>query len=121
MVQKLLGVCTLPQRIKIVERLREDIPSIARNKQGTHSLQTLIALFTSDEEYKIACDSVKSSYLTLSQHPNATHFLQKIISLFPLSHTIDFITMVNADFVNFAIDKNALCVIKQMIKRIREL
>jgi len=49
MVQKLLGVCTLPQRLKILERMHSDIPGIARNKQGTHSLQTLIALFTTDD------------------------------------------------------------------------
>lgn len=46
MVQKLLGVCSLAQRLRIVQRLQADIPVIARNKQGTHSLQTLIALFT---------------------------------------------------------------------------
>lgn len=49
MVQKLIGVCTLAQRIKIVKRIQMDIPGIARNKQGTHSLQTLITLFTTEE------------------------------------------------------------------------
>lgn len=44
-----MGVCSLPQRIKIVQRLQSDIPGIARNKQGTHSLQTLITLFSTDE------------------------------------------------------------------------
>jgi hypothetical protein len=121
MVQKLLGVCTLAQRLRIVQRLQADIPGIARNKQGTHSLQTLIALFTSDDEYKQVCDSVRTSYLSLAQHPNATHFLQKIIILFPLSQTMDFIHIVNSDFLNFALDKNAMCVIKQMIKRVSEL
>jgi hypothetical protein len=32
-----------------------------------------------------------------------------------------FIQIVNADFLNFALDKNAMCVIKQMIKRISDL
>lgn len=121
MVQKLLGVCTLPQRLKIVQRLQIDIPGIAKNKQGTHSLQTLIALFTNNDEYKLICDSVKPNYLALAQHPNATHFLQKIITLFPLSQTMDFIQIVNADFLAYALDKNAMCVIKQMIKKISEL
>lgn len=49
MVQKLLGVCTIAQRLRIVQRLQGDVPGIARNKQGTHSLQTLIALFTTDD------------------------------------------------------------------------
>lgn len=51
MIQKLIGVCSLSQRIKIVQRLQADIPGIARNKQGTHSLQTLITLFTTKDEY----------------------------------------------------------------------
>lgn len=121
MVQKLLSVCTLAQRLRIVQRLQVDIPGIARNKQGTHSLQTLIALFTGDEEYQLVCDSIRGTYLSLAQHPNATHFLQKIINLFPLNHTIDFIQIVNSDFLSFALDKNAMCVIKQMIKRVSEL
>ena len=49
MIQKLIGVCSIAQRIKLVGRLQSDIPGIARNKQGTHSLQTLITLFTSDD------------------------------------------------------------------------
>jgi hypothetical protein len=121
MVQKLLGVCTLPQRLRIIQRLQADIPGIARNKQGTHSLQTLIALFTNDDEYMLVCDSIRPTYLNLAQHPNATHFLQKIIALFPLSQTMDFVQIVNSDFLSFALDKNAMCVIKQMIKRISEL
>lgn len=118
MVQKLLGVCTIAQRLRIVQRLQGDVPGIARNKQGTHSLQTLIALFTTDDEYKLVCDSIRGTYLALAQHPNATHLLQKVISLFPLSHTIDFMQIVNADFLSYALDKNAMCVIKQMIKRV---
>lgn len=57
----------------------------------------------------------------MSQHPNATHFLQKIVSLFPISHTIDFMEMVIQDFLSYSLDKHAMCVIKQMIKKISEL
>ena len=121
MIQKLIGVCSLPQRLKIVERLQPDIPGIARNKQGTHSLQTLITLFTTNEEYHLVTDSIKKSFLTLSQHPNATHFLQKIISLFPLALTAGFMDIVTQDFLSYAVDKHAMCVIKQMIKRLADL
>jgi hypothetical protein len=49
MVQKLFSVCTMPQRLKIIQRLMKDIPAIVRNKQGTHSIQTLIGLFTNED------------------------------------------------------------------------
>lgn len=115
-----MGVCSLPQRIKIVQRLQSDIPGIARNKQGTHSLQTLITLFSTDEQYKLVTDSIKTTFLNLSQHPNATHFLQKIISLFPLKHTYNFIEIILNDFLSYALDKHGMCVIKQMIKKISQ-
>ena len=118
MIQKLIGVCSLAQRVKIVTRLQSDIPGIARNKQGTHSLQTLITLFSTGEEFDLAINSIKTSFVTLAQHPNATHFLQKIISLFPLSHTSIFVEMVANDFLSYAQDKHAMCVIKQMVKKI---
>ena len=118
MIQKLIGVCTLAQRIRITQRLQSDIPGISRNKQGTHSLQTLIALFSTSDEYKLIIDSIKNNFLTLALHPNATHFLQKIISLFPLSSTHVFFEMVSNDFISYAVDKHAMCVIKQMIKKI---
>lgn len=120
MIQKLIGVCSLAQRLRIVQRLQADIPGIARNKQGTHSLQTLITLFTTDDEYKLVIDSIKTSFLTLAQHPNATHFLQKIISLFPITLTSHFMELVAQDFLSFALDKHAMCVIKQMIKKISD-
>jgi hypothetical protein len=121
MIQKLIGVCTFPQRVKIVSRLQTDIPGIARNKQGTHSLQTLITLFSTDEEYQIVCNSIKNSFLILAQHPNATHFLQKVISLFPINHTSCFMETVAEDFLSYAQDKHGMCVIKLMMKRISEL
>jgi hypothetical protein len=98
-----------------------DIPGIARNKQGTHSLQTFITLFTTNDEYKLICTSIKISYLSLAQHPNATHFLQKIISLFPINYTIDFMQIVLQDFMSYALDKHAMCVIKQMLKKVSEI
>ena len=120
MVQKLMSVCLPQQRLRIVQRIAGDIPVIARNKQGTHSLQTLIGLFSLDDEYKLVCSSVKPSFLTLSQHANATHFLQKIISTFPIGYTSLFMGTVTQDFLSYALDKNAMCVIKQMLRKVSE-
>ena len=120
MVQKLIGVCSLPQRIRLVQRLQSDIPGIARNKQGTHSLQTLITLFSTEDQFRLVVESIQNSFLTLSQHPNATHFLQKIISLFPLQYTSKFVETVTQDFQSYALDKHAMCVVKQMIKKVAQ-
>lgn len=66
----------------------------------------------------MATDSIKNSFLTLAQHPNATHFLQKIIIVFPLGFTSEFLQIVLQDFLAYALDKHAMCVIKQMLKKI---
>lgn len=46
--------------------------------------------------------------------------MQKIIKIFPLERTIDFYYIVNANFLKFATDKNAMCVLKYMLRRIKE-
>jgi hypothetical protein len=48
MVQKLFSVCNFNQRLKIMQRIHEEICPIVRNKQGTHTIQALIKLFTND-------------------------------------------------------------------------
>ncbi len=121
MVQKLFSVCNYTQRLKVMQRLHEDIANIVRNKQGTHTIQALLKFFTNDEEYKLMCESIKENFLLLSCHPNATHFVQKIIGLFPINHTYFFFEYAQKNFLNFALDKNAMCVIKHMMKLIAEL
>ena len=118
MVQKLFSVCNYNQRLKVMQRLHEDISNIVRNKQGTHTIQALIKFFTNDEEFKLMCDSISGNFLQLSCHPNATHFVQKIIDLFPIIHTLRFFHFAEKNFLSFSLDKNGMCVIKHMMKRI---
>lgn len=54
MMQKLFGVCTPQQRNHIMRELAIHIPNIARNKQGTHTIQAFIGLFIEREEYQLA-------------------------------------------------------------------
>jgi hypothetical protein len=67
------------------------------------------------------CLSIKENFFQLSCHPNATHFVQKIIDLFPIIHTYPFLELAQKNFLDFALDKNAMCVIKHMMKLISEL
>jgi hypothetical protein len=64
------------------------------------------------------CESIKDNFLLLSCHPNATHFVQKIIGIFPLIHTYRFFEYTCKNFILFAVDKNGMCVIKHMMKLI---
>lgn len=46
MTQKLFQVCSPNQRIFILTKLYPQIPSLVRNKQGTHTIQAFISLLT---------------------------------------------------------------------------
>jgi hypothetical protein len=90
MTQKLFSVCSLEQRLRILNILAKDIPDIAKNKQGTHTIQAFIALFTCEEEFLIMSEQIKIDFYGMSNHSNSTHFIQKIIKIFPIRFTIDF-------------------------------
>ena len=46
MVQKMFTVCPPIQRLQIIQLITPDINEIARNKQGTHTIQAFITQFT---------------------------------------------------------------------------
>lgn len=97
------------------------IPMLVRNKQGTHTLQTLIALLTQDEEHALVINTVRNSLYELSEHANATHFVQKIINVIPFKHTLPCFTIACDSFLKFAINKNAMCVLKQMMRKLKDI
>lgn len=53
MMQKLFTLCNASQRTFILDKISSNLPMIVKNKQGTHTLQTLIALLTQEEEYSL--------------------------------------------------------------------
>jgi hypothetical protein len=46
MVQKLFTVCSPIQRVQILQIISSKLPELARNKQGTHTIQAFITQFT---------------------------------------------------------------------------
>jgi hypothetical protein len=62
-----------------------------------------------------------ADFYELCRHNNATHFIQKIVKTFPLEYTIAFFHYISENLLAFALDKNAMCVIKHMMRRLREL
>ncbi len=90
MMQKLFTICNIQQRCFILEKLSSSIPMLVKNKQGTHTLQTLIALLTQEEEHCMLAETIRRHLNELSEHPNATHFVQKVINVIPIQYTIPF-------------------------------
>ncbi len=64
------------------------------------------------------CEAVQSDFAYLCCHPNATYFIQKIINIFPIQHTVRFYELAIRNFTTFATDKNAMCVLKYQMKKL---
>lgn len=64
---------------------------------------------------------IAQDFYNLSCHSNATHFIQKIVKTFPLEYTIGYFHYITANLIIFALDKNGMCVVKHMMRRLREL
>ena len=88
MTQKLFNVCSLPQRLKVLGLISHQIPTIVKNKQGTHTLQAFIALFTTEEEFAFMAESLKQDFYQICANSNGTHFVQKIVKIFPIQFTL---------------------------------
>lgn len=59
MMQKLFTICNTQQRVFILDKLVGSIPMLVKNKQGTHTLQSLVALLTQEEEHCMVIEVVR--------------------------------------------------------------
>jgi hypothetical protein len=121
MMQKLFAVCKPLQRLELLQLVIPSLCEVARNKQGTHTIQAFLDCFTLSEEYSLVSMQIAQDFYNLSCHSNATHFIQKIVKTFPLEYTIAYFHYIIAHLMTFALNKNGMCVVKHMMRRLREL
>jgi len=119
MVQKLFTVYNVQQRLEILQIIMPSLCDLIRNKQGTHTIQAFISQFTHHEEYSLVVVQLGPEYYDLCRNNNATHFVQKVLKTFPLQYTLAYFNYTVENLLAFALDKNAMCVIKHMIRRFR--
>ena len=110
-VSDLLKVCSKEQRIEILKELGNNIIDDCVDEYGTHPIQTLIELASSEEEYKLLLfyfnDFKKILKATLDE--NGTYVIQKLIVHIPEKNRMGF----NLIFVKFicilAMDMYGVC------------
>ena len=66
----------------------------------------------------MVCMAINEDFEKLSTHPFSTHFVQSIVKIFPVQNILGFFMKAQKSFLEFAVDKNAMCVLKHIIKRI---
>ncbi|EAS01738.2 RNA-binding protein, putative (macronuclear) [Tetrahymena thermophila SB210] len=119
MFQSLIQVCSIDQRKKILKKVSNHTADLVYDKKGTHSLQTLISLINLDEEIDLIMNNIQNKISELSQHHNATHFIQKIIGCFPLKNLQCIFDTIIKDIVKFGNNQHSLCVLKAMMTKLK--
>ncbi len=66
------------------------------------------------------CNSIVENFNHLCSHQHSTYFVQKIVKLFPMKYLSEFYAYIKHDFVWFCKDKNGMCVLKYLMKRLGE-
>jgi hypothetical protein len=84
-------------------------------------MQAFIDSFRLAEEFEWVAYQLSEDYYDLSRDLHATHYVQKVIRDFPLPYTLPFFHYTSQNLQAFALDKHAMCVVKQMMRRLREL
>ena len=113
----LLKVCNQEQRIKILTELSPFISEDCTHEFGTHPIQNLIELSSSEEEYKLLLASFNdyNKVLLASLSQNGSFVIQKLIVNIPEKTRVQF----NLIFVQFICilsrDMYGLCAVKKFI------
>ena len=113
----LLKVCDKNQRIKILKELSPTISEDCTDEFGTHPIQNLIELASSEEEYNLLLASFNdlNKILMASLNQNGSYVIQKLIVHIPEKFRMEF----NLMFVKFVCilsrDMFGVCTVKKFI------
>lgn len=101
----------------MLERIGPRLATIACDKRGTHALQALIGLLSSEDEQEVLVRSIEEHVLQLCMDPNGTHVVQRLLSCFSQSLTDWIYGPVVRHLVDVAHHPHGLCVLKKCISQ----
>lgn len=108
---------SLAQRRRMLERIGPRLATIACDKRGTHALQALIGLLSSEDEQEILVRSIEPHVLQLCMDPNGTHVVQRLLSCFTQTLTDWIYGPVVQSLAEVAHHPHGLCVLKKCISQ----
>lgn len=109
--------CSVRQRKIMLEKLAPRVAAIACDKRGTHALQALIGLLSTQEEQELLMSAVKDHVIDLCMDPNGTHVVQRLLYCF-MPPCIDWIYYpVVSKLIEVAHHPYGLCVLKKCISQ----
>ena len=114
-LQKLLPYCTLQHRLLLYKYIKPIFISIASDKCGNHSLQSLIILQNSLEEEKIIKECIEDNISKLSFGANSSHVIQKVIKAIKESNRDYINSFVIGNLISLSLDSHGICIVKEFI------
>ena len=113
----LLKVCNKEQRIIILKELSNTLNEDCVDEFGTHPIQNLIELSSSDEEYKLLLSSFSdfNKILMASLNQNGAFVIQKLIVYIPEKMRTEFNNMFIKLICILSRDMYGVCTVKKFI------
>ena len=113
--QFIIKLCNHYQLVSILNYIKNDYVTIAKHYSGTHVLQTLCDVITTQEEEKLILSCIENNEIEMAYDSNATHVLQKIISTINEIRRDNLNKIILANLRDFSLDVNGICVVKKFI------
>jgi hypothetical protein len=99
----------------MLERLAPQVSAIACDKRGTHALQALIGLLSTQEEQELLMTAVRPHVIEMCMDPNGTHVVQRLLFCFAAPCTDWIYRPVVERLFEVAHHPYGLCVLKKCI------
>jgi hypothetical protein len=120
MIQTLVQNGSPKQRLHLLQKISPCLITIARDKKGTHSLQAIVALIDTEEEFSLIKKTLDGSVFELSMDPRANYVIQKLINTIPIDSSHFLYQPLFNNFVQMANNSFGLLVLKQMMARVEQ-
>ena len=114
----LFKLCNYEQRLKILKEISLTLSEDCLNEYGTHPIQTLIEISSTEEEYKLILSpfNEETPILNASKNQNGFYVIQKIINHIPEISRMDFNYLFLKLFFTLSLDIYGISTVKAFIK-----
>lgn len=111
--------CSVAQRLRMLEITSGHLLTIAKDKWGTHALQSLLSLVCTNDEQKLLLPALKEHAVELSCDQHGTHVMQRAIVSFGTPCPDVLLHELAAAMRKVAYNSHGLCVLKRCISQTR--
>ena len=113
--QKIIQASTPNQITLMLNFISKDFIQIAKDYSGTHVLQALLDVVSTQEQETIILNSIKGSELEIAYDNNATHVLQKIIQSIAEERRSSLNEIILGNIKQLSLNSNGICLVKKYI------